>query len=87
MDCKSITTPMVMNLKKRSESSFDSDLIDLTMYRQLIGSLMYLVNTRHDICYAVNALSKFHESTKADTLGGYEACVEIFVRHSWMCMA
>eukprot|EP00253_Pinus_taeda_P008002 PITA_08002 len=27
--------------------------------RQLIGSLMYLVNTRPDICYAVNTLSQF----------------------------
>jgi hypothetical protein len=27
LDCKSMTTPMVMNLKKLSESSFDSDLI------------------------------------------------------------
>jgi hypothetical protein len=26
------------------------------MYRQLIGSLMYLVNTRPDICFAVNTL-------------------------------
>eukprot|EP00253_Pinus_taeda_P014754 PITA_14754 len=26
---------------------------------QLIGSLMYLVNTRPDICYAVNTLSQF----------------------------
>jgi hypothetical protein len=54
-----MTTPMVMNLKKLIESSFDLDLIDLTMYRQLIGSLMYLVNTSHDICYPVNALSQF----------------------------
>jgi hypothetical protein len=58
-DCKSMTTPMVTNLKKLSESSSDSDLIDPTMYRQLIGSLMYLVNTKPDICYAVNALSQF----------------------------
>jgi hypothetical protein len=27
LDCKSMTTPMVMNLKKLSEYSFDSDLI------------------------------------------------------------
>jgi hypothetical protein len=59
IDCKSMTTPMVANLKKLSESSSDSDLIDPTMYRQLIGSLMYLVNTKPDICYAVNALSQF----------------------------
>jgi hypothetical protein len=32
LDCKSMTTPMVMNLKKLSESSSDSDLIDPTIY-------------------------------------------------------
>jgi hypothetical protein len=29
------------------------------MYKQLIGSLMYLVNTRSDICFAVNTLSQY----------------------------
>jgi hypothetical protein len=56
---KSMTTPMVTNLKNPSESSSNSNLIDPTMYRQLIGSLMYQVNTRLDIFYAVNALSQF----------------------------
>jgi hypothetical protein len=50
---------MVVNLKKLSVSSFDFDEIDLTLYIQLIGSLMYMVNTRLDICYVVSALSQF----------------------------
>ena len=29
------------------------------MYRQMIGSLMYLMNTRPDICFAMNTLSQF----------------------------
>ena len=58
-DCKSMTTPMVTNLKKLSESSSNSDLIDLAMYRKLIGSLMYLVNTRPNIFYVVSALIQF----------------------------
>jgi hypothetical protein len=57
MDCKSMATPMVTNLKFLSDSS--SDLVDPTMYRELIGSLMYQVNTRSDICFAVNKLSQY----------------------------
>jgi hypothetical protein len=49
--CKSISTPMVMDLQKMYD---DSDEID----PQLIRSLMYLVNTKLDICYAPNVLSQ-----------------------------
>jgi hypothetical protein len=56
MEFKSMTTPMVTNLKILSDSSLD--LVDPTMYRQLIKSLMYLVNSRLDICFAVNTLSQ-----------------------------
>jgi hypothetical protein len=34
MDCKSMTTPMMTNLKKLSDSTLDSDLVDPTMYMQ-----------------------------------------------------
>jgi hypothetical protein len=50
-------TPMVTDLRKLRDS--DSDPVDSSLYRQLIGSLMYLVNTRPDICFAVNMLSQF----------------------------
>ena len=50
---------MDTNLKKLRDSASDSNSIDPTMYRQLIGSLMYLTNTRPDICFPVNALGQF----------------------------
>ena len=59
LDCKSMATPMDANFKKMKESISNSDMIDPTMYRQLIGSLMYLTNTRLDICFVVNTLSQF----------------------------
>jgi hypothetical protein len=37
LNCKPMATPMVTNLKKLSVSSSDSDEIDMTLYRQLIG--------------------------------------------------
>ena len=55
MDCKAMATPMASNLKLLSDASSDS--IDATMYRQMIGSFMYLMNMRPDICFAVNTLS------------------------------
>ena len=33
--------------------------MDPTLYRQLIGPLMYLVNSRSNLCFAVNTLSQF----------------------------
>ena len=57
MDCKSMTTPMTINMKLLSDSS--SNLVDPTMSRLLIGSLMYIDNTRSDICFVVNALSQY----------------------------
>ena len=59
LDCKSIAAPMDAILKKPRDSASYSNLIDPTMYYQLIGSLMHLTNTRPDICFAVNALSQF----------------------------
>jgi hypothetical protein len=59
MDCKSMTTPMISNLKKLHDQATSSDPEDPTVYSQIIGSLMYLEHTRLDICYVVNALGQF----------------------------
>ena len=57
MDCKAITTPMASKLKLLSDDS--SETVDATVYHQIIGSLMYLTNTRLDICFSLNPLSQF----------------------------
>ena len=43
-------------------------MVDATMYRQMIGSFMYLTNTRPDICFAVNTLSQFLKDPRHDHL-------------------
>ncbi|KAH9321496.1 hypothetical protein KI387_016135, partial [Taxus chinensis] len=54
-DCKPISTPMEKGLQL---SRFqDSPQVDATLYRQLIGGLIYLTYTRPDLCYAVSYLS------------------------------
>ena len=58
VDCKSVLTPMELNFKKLSGSVARSVLANPTEYRQLVGALMFLVNTRSDVCFAVNTLSQ-----------------------------
>ena len=57
LECKPMATPMDSNLKLLAEDS--SELVDMTHYRQIIGSLMYLKNTRPYICFALNTLSQY----------------------------
>ena len=62
-DCRTMSTPMITNWKKLHSSK--GDLVDSTLYRQLIGSLMYLVNSRPYFCFAVNTLSYFMVEPKS----------------------
>ena len=52
-----MATPMDSNLKLLFDDS--SELVDVTQYRNIIGSLMYLTDTRPKICFAVNTLSQY----------------------------
>jgi hypothetical protein len=52
LKCKSMNTPMEAKLKLLVDSSLE--LVDAILYRQIIGSVMYLTNTRLDICFALS---------------------------------
>jgi hypothetical protein len=52
LKCKSMYTHMETNLKLLVDTS--SELVDATLYRQIIGSVMYLTNTRLDICFSLS---------------------------------
>ena len=56
-DSKIIDTPIEYNCRLNSHDG--ESLSDATLYRQLVGSLIYLTVTRHDISYAVHVVSKF----------------------------
>jgi hypothetical protein len=45
-------TPMETKLKILVDTS--SELVDATMFRQITGSVMYLTNTRLDICFSLS---------------------------------
>ena len=54
-DLPPFDTPMEINVKLRKD---EGELLpDPTVYRTLVGSLIYLTNTRPDISYAVQQVS------------------------------
>jgi hypothetical protein len=65
-DCNPCQTPMEVRLKLRKGSNFP--LVDATLYRSLVGSLRYLVNTRPDLAFSVGYVSRFMESPREDHL-------------------
>eukprot|EP00253_Pinus_taeda_P020649 PITA_20649 len=61
-ECKAAITPTVMGLKlSREDSSKDCDP---SLYKSIVGILMYLTATRPDIMYVVSLVSRFMERPK-----------------------
>ncbi|KAL3729902.1 hypothetical protein ACJRO7_026971 [Eucalyptus globulus] len=56
-ECRSVSTPVAA--KKKLQKSDGTEAVDVSMYRSLIGCLMYLTATRPDILFAVSVLSRF----------------------------
>ncbi len=63
-DCKPMATPMATNEKLSKNEGIEK--VDASFYRSLVGSLIYLTNTRPDIVHAVSIISMFmSEPSKA----------------------
>ena len=56
-ECNSTRTPMEARLKLVKDGKEDE--VNPSKFRSLIGNLRYLLNTRPDIMYSVNYLSKY----------------------------
>jgi hypothetical protein len=57
MDDNPLTTPMIPSLELHVD--LDLDLVDHSVYKPLIGYLMYLINTRPNVCFAENTLTQY----------------------------
>ncbi|XP_068657940.1 uncharacterized mitochondrial protein AtMg00810-like [Aristolochia californica] len=57
-----VVTPMEVNTKLSINDS--SEKVDNKLYRKLVGSLIFLCNTRPDISYGVGVLSRFSNNPR-----------------------
>ncbi|KAK1414482.1 hypothetical protein QVD17_30227 [Tagetes erecta] len=64
LGCRPSSFPMEQNLKL--DKCHESHKTDASLYRRLIGRLLYLQVTRPDIAYAVNVLSQFVSDPRND---------------------
>ena len=59
-DCNSVNTPVECGLKLHKDP--EGKKINSTLYKQIVGSLMYLTATRPDIMYFVSLISRYMEN-------------------------
>jgi hypothetical protein len=60
-NCKSALTPFLSGVKL--EDGGETPLVESTLYRQLVGSLLYLTHSRPDLSYAVGVVSRFMQES------------------------
>ena len=56
-DCSPAPFPFLSGISLEEGKS--TPPMDCTIYRQLIGILLYLTHSQPDICYAMNAVSRY----------------------------
>ncbi|XP_057510772.1 secreted RxLR effector protein 161-like [Actinidia eriantha] len=59
-NCNSVSTPVELGLKLTKDHK--GQKVDSTIYKQIVGSLMYLTTTRPDIMHAVSLISRYMEN-------------------------
>jgi hypothetical protein len=57
IDCKCALTPFLSGFKL--DDGGDTPLVDITLYKHLVGILLYLTHSRPDLSCAVGSVSRF----------------------------
>ncbi len=80
--CKAISIPLEQNVKLNAN---EGDLVeDTTMYRRIVGSLIYMTITRLDLSYAVGVVSQFMQTPRKPHLDAVR-CILRYIKHTLRC--
>jgi len=80
--CKPISIPLEQNVKL---SVNERDLVeDTTMYRRIVGSLIYMTIIRPNLNYAVGVVSQFMQTPRKPHLDAMR-CILRYIKHTLQC--
>ena len=67
-------TPMAANAKLTNDPSSES--VDVTLYKSMMGCLLYLTASRPDIAYSVGVCSRFQSNPKVSYLNAVKRIIK-----------
>jgi hypothetical protein len=80
--CKPISIPLEQNVKLSAD---EGDLVeDTTMYRHVVGSLIYMTITRPYLNYAVGVVSQFMQTPRKPHVYAVK-CILRYIKHTLWC--
>jgi hypothetical protein len=80
--CKPISIPLEQNVKLSAD---EKDLVeDTTMYRHIVGSLIYMTITRPYLNYAIGMVSQFMQTPQKPHLDAMRHILR-YIKHILQC--
>jgi hypothetical protein len=78
MGCKPISIPLEQNVKLSAD---EGNLVeDTTMYKRIVGSLIYMTITRPNLSYVVGVVSQFMQTPRKPHLDAVR-CILRYIKH------
>jgi hypothetical protein len=82
MGCKLISIPLEQNVKLNAD---EGNLVeDTTMYRRILGSLIYMTIIRLDLSYVIGVVSQFMQTPRKPHLDVLR-CILRYIKHTLQC--
>jgi hypothetical protein len=82
MGCKPILISSKQNVKLSAD---EGDLVeDTTMYKCIVGSLIYMTITRPDLSYAIGVVSQFMQTPQKPHLDALKHILK-YIKHTLQC--
>ncbi len=80
--CKPISIPLEQNVKLNAD---EGNLVeDITMYKRIVGSLIYMTITRPDLSYVVEVVSQFMQTPRKPHLDAVRHILR-YIKHTLQC--